>query len=356
MMDKVARRVIVFIGIVLALAILKTGSSVVIPLAIAVFVFMLVSPLMEKLLKLKVPTALAIAIILTITTLICLFFVYVLIAMINVLVAELPSYINKVAAFDEHISSWVRRTFDIGKNDFPSIISVLNIDWSRYVRSLISVLSSFSASIVGDVAMVIVYLLFLLMEESTIFPKIRAAFPESKKEASELVRTISHQTSRYLSVKILISLATGVCFYLIAILGSMDFPLVWGVLAFLLNFIPTIGSIVVTVLATLMAAIQFMPHWGHVILVFLGFLSTEMILGNIIDPKLQGVQLNMSPFVILLMLAVWGYIWGIAGMFLAVPITCVLQVVCASVDSLRPLSILLSAGTNLENREIMEEK
>ena len=351
MMDKAAKRVIIFMGVVLALFILKAGSSVVIPLAIAIFVFMLVSPLMDKLLKLKVPTILAIAIILVLTTLFILFFVYVIIAMINVLVAELPSYINKIASFDEYISSWIRDVFNFTKDDLPSIISVLNIDWAAQVKNIISSLSSVSASLVSDVAMVIVYLLFLLMEESTIFPKIRAAFPESKNEASDLVRSISRQTSRYLSVKILISLVTGVCFYLIALLSHMDFPLVWGVLAFLLNFIPTIGSIVVTVLATLMAAIQFMPHWGQVAIVFFGFLATEMILGNVIDPKLQGVQLNMSPFIILIMLAVWGYIWGIAGMFLAVPITCVLQVVCASVDSLRPLSILLSAGTNLERNE-----
>ena len=349
--DKAAKRVIIFIGIVLALAILKIGASVVIPFAISIFVFMLVSPLMEKFNRMKVPQILSIALILLFTTLFCLCFVYIIVAMINVLVAELPTYLNKVTVFDEYISSWIRDIFNIDREDFPSIITMLNIDWAQYVKNILSTLSSASASIVGDVAMVIVYLLFLLMEESTIFPKIHAAFPESKQEASVLVKTIAQQTSRYLSVKILISLATGACFYLIAILSGMDFPLVWGVLAFLLNFIPTIGSIVVTILATFMAAIQFMPHWSTVILVFLGFLATEMILGNVIDPKLQGAQLNMSPLVILIMLAIWGYIWGIAGMFLAVPITCVFQVVCATVPSLRPVSILLSSGGQLEMKE-----
>lgn len=349
--NKVAERVLIFIGIVLALAILKIGASVIVPFAIAIFVFMLVSPLMEKMKKIGIPTVLSIALILLFTTLFCLCFVYIIIAMINVLMAELPTYLNKVTVFDDYISSWIRDLFNIEKDEFPSIIKMLNIDWAQYMKNILSTLSSASASIVGDVAMVIVYLLFLLMEEATIFPKIHAAFPESKKEASVLVRRVARQTSRYLSVKILISLATGACFYLIAVLSRMDFPLVWGVLAFLLNFIPTIGSIVVTILATFMAAIQFMPQWGIVIVVFLGFLATEMILGNIIDPKLQGAQLNMSPLIILIMLAIWGYIWGIAGMFLAVPITCVLQVVCATVPSLRPLSIMLSSGGNLEKCE-----
>lgn len=346
--DRVYQKVIVFIGVVLALAILKIGSEVLIPLAVAIFVFMLVSPLMERLIRHKVPKILSIAIVLILTTLFCLCFVYIIVLMINVLLAELPSYINKVTVFDAYISGWIREVFKIEEEDFPSIIKMLNIDWAQQVKNILSSLSSASASIVGDMAMVIVYLLFLLMEETTILPKVNAAFPKTRNEAGELVKSISHQTSRYLAVKILISLVTGVCFYLVAILSGMDFPLVWGVLACLLNFIPTIGSIVVTVLATFMAAIQFMPHWGRVGLVFLGFLATEMILGNIIDPKMQGVQLNMSPFIILIMLALWGYIWGIAGMFLAVPITCVIQVVCANIESLKPLSILLSAGNNLE--------
>ena len=346
--DKISQRAVIFIALVLFLSIMKIASSVVIPLAIAFFVFMLVSPLNTRLGSLHFPKILSIAIILILTTLFCLLFVYIIIAMINVLIAELPSYITKVNQFDLYISAEIRSFFHIAEEDFPSIIKVLNIDWAQQVKSLLTSLSSASASIVGDVAMVIVYLLFLLMEEATLFPKINAAFPSSRNEAGELMKAISRQTSRYLSVKILISLATGACFYLIAVLSKMDFPLVWGVLAFLLNFIPTIGSIVVTVLGVFMAAIQFMPHWGQVALVFLGFLATEMILGNIIDPKMQGVQLNMSPFAILIMLAVWGYIWGIAGMFLAVPITCVIQVICAYVPSLKPLSILLGTGSNLE--------
>ncbi|MGN1164724.1 MAG: AI-2E family transporter, partial [Candidatus Ornithospirochaeta sp.] len=133
--------------------------------------------------------------------------------------------------------------------------------------------------------------------------------------------------------------------------GGMDFPLVWGVLTFLLNFIPTIGSIVGTIMATLVAAIQFLPSWSKVFLLFFLFLATQMILGNVIDPKLQGVQLNLSPLVILVMLSLWGYVWGIVGMFLAVPITSVIQVICANIPSLRPVAILLSSGPSLKRNK-----
>ena len=93
-----------------------------------------------------------------------------------------------------------------------------------------------------------------------------------------------------------------------------------------------------------MALIQFAPAWSNVIYVTVLMIGIEMVVGNIIDPKLQGVQLNISPLVILVALAVWGYIWGLAGMFLAVPLTSTIQIVCANIPSLRPIAILLSEG------------
>ena len=124
----------------------------------------------------------------------------------------------------------------------------------------------------------------------------------------------------------------------------------WGVLAVILNFIPTIGSIVGTAGTIIMAIIQYAPDWGYVIYIALLMISIEMVLGNIIDPRLQGVQLNISPLVILVSLAVWGYIWGIAGMFLAVPLTSIIQIICANIPTLKPVAIMLSEGRDYRRR------
>ncbi len=269
---------------------------------------------------------------------------------------KLPEYISKVARFDTYLTTKIRDVFNVTETDFPSVITLLNIDWVAQVKNVLTSISSASVSVMGDVAMIVLYLMFLLMERSTIYPKVSAAFPESEEEAQTMVKNIGHQTSRYLSVKVLISAATGVLFYLTAIISGMDFPLVWGVLAFLLNFIPTIGSIVVTVIASFMAAIQFLPQWSKIFVIFFVFLAIEMILGNVIDPKLQGVQLNLSPLVILIMLSLWGYVWGIVGMFLAVPITSVIQLICANIPSMRPIAILLSSGPSISReRKKVEE-
>ena len=356
-MDRHVKSVISFIGVVIFLVVMKLCSSLIMPLMIAVFIFILVNPVMERMEKMHIPSPLAMIVVLLLVTCVCIIFVYLLFAMINMVLAKLPEYILKVARFDEYISLKLRDIFNVTESQFPSVITMLNIDWVGQLKSALTSISSASVSVLGDVAMIILYLMFLLMERSTIFPKISEAFPDSRNEARTLVTNISHQTSRYLSVKVLISAATGVLFYLTALISGMDFPLVWGILTFLLNFIPTIGSIVVTVSATFLAAIQFMPSWSKVFLLFFMFLSIQMILGNVIDPKLQGVQLNLSPLVILIMLSLWGYIWGLVGMFLAVPITSVIQVICANIPSLRPFAILLSSGVskNRTKKEFGEE-
>ena len=346
-MDKRTKGIVSFIGIVLFLAVMKLCSSLVLPLALAIFIFILVSPIMERLEKCHVPSPIAMILVLLIVTCICIVFVYLIFAMVNMVLAKLPEYISKVARFDSYISTKLRSAFNVTESEFPSVITLLNIDWVGQVKNVLTSISSTSVSVLGDVAMIILYLMFLLMERTTIYSKISAAFPESKEEAQVVVKNIGHQTSRYLSVKVMISAATGVLFYITAIISGMDFPLVWGVLAFLLNFIPTIGSIVVTVIATFVAAVQFLPHWSKVFVIFFAFLAIEMILGNVIDPKLQGVQLNLSPLVILVMLSLWGYVWGIVGMFLAVPITSVIQLICANIPSMRPLAILLSSGSSI---------
>lgn len=347
---KTIRGILAFICIILALAVMKMCSSILIPLAIAIFIFILINPFLERMDSFHIPKMISTVVTLVIVAAICIIFVYLLISMVNMLLVKFPEYVNRISIFDAFISSEIRRAFNLDVTEFPSVLSMLNIDWYGQVKNLLSTVSSMSASILGDVAMILLYLLFLLTERFTLQPKIEAAFPRGER-FSEIFSSIGNQTSRYLSIKVMISAVTGILFYITALFSKMDFPLVWGISAFLLNFIPTIGSIVVTVVATFFALIQFMPNWGYVVLLFFIFLLIEMVLGNIVDPKIQGVQLNLSPLVILVMLTLWGYVWGITGMFLAVPITSIMQVVCLSIPSLKPVAIILSTGTIYSKKE-----
>lgn len=342
------RNALVFMAIVLLGFLMKQGKDVLLPIVISIFIFVMVNPILNKLDKLKVPKMLSIVIVLASVVLLFALIVYVVMLMVNMLLSKLPYYGYRIQLFDEFVSAKVAHMFDAEAGSF-SLIDMMNVDWLGIAITSLTSFSSKFLGIASDAMLIFVYLMFLLMERHSFMPKLMATFPRDKAQRfAQLAMKMNRQMSKYIFIKIAISAATGFLFYLVAILTGLDFALVWGVLAFILNFIPTIGSILVTIGTIFMALIQFMPQWGMIIYVGVMMTSIEMVLGNMIDPKLQGVQLNISPVVILISLALWGYIWGIIGMFLAVPMTSVIQIICANIPSLKPVAIFLSTGKFLK--------
>ena len=338
------RTILAVFSLFLLIFVMKTAKDILLPLVIALFIFILVNPLLNRLDRLKVPNILSIIASLALVVLVFVIIVYVLFQMVNMILGRLGSYSERIAEFDAFISVYLARLFDVEDSNY-SFLNSLNIDWISLVRSYLTSFSTRFLGIMSDSMMSFVYLLFLLMERRSFASKMLAILDKDKGERfTKVAMRMNRQVSKYLFVKIIISAATGLMFYLVALLTGLDFALLWGILAFVLNFIPTIGSIIVTVGTILMAFIQFMPEWGRIIYVGLMMTSIEMVLGNILDPKLQGVQLNISPIVILIALAIWGYIWGLVGMFLAVPLTSMIQIVCANIPSLKKVAIFLSTG------------
>ena len=160
---------------------------------------------------------------------------------------------------------------------------------------------------------------------------------------SAIIKDIVSQVTRYISIKFFISLLTGMCVYVGTMLISLDFPIIWGFIAFVLNFIPNFGSIISGVVTTLFALIQFWPRPMPVILVALLMLATNMILGNFIEPKIQGRNLGISPFIILVSLSVWGWLWGFLGMIVALPMMVILKIICENISYLYPISVMIGS-------------
>lgn len=342
--QKQIRNCLVFLSVILFLFVMKITASLMIPVAIAILIFALVNPLMDKLKRLKVPEFISIFLVLAIVIFVILILTYTTFRMINLIIGKMPYYYNRVISLDRQLSLYISR-YDNNLGPDYSFLGSLNFDWYNLLMSSLSSISSKAVSIIGDVFVIILSLLFLLLERTSFRPKMAAVFSRenSHKFTSLLVR-INKQITKYLLLKIIISAATGTLFYLSAVFTGLDFPLVWGVMAFILNFIPNIGSIIATVITILMAVIQFSPEWTVIIYVAIINTSIQIVLGNIIDPRLQGVQLNLSPFFILFSLSLWGFIWGIPGMFLAVPITSMLQIICANIPSLRSIAVMFSGG------------
>ncbi|MBQ0012980.1 MAG: AI-2E family transporter [Proteobacteria bacterium] len=252
----------------------------------------------------------------------------------------LPELQRKLSLFGEFLSESFGFKFDI--NMIPNIPQI-----AKSVGSSV-------ASLAASVGMILIYMLFLFIEQGTFENKLSHLFTDNakSKKIRFILSSIDNNMKKYLFMKTIISLATGICGYIWLRAIGLEFAGVWAFLLFLLNYIPTIGSVVACGLPILFALISG-NGLDMAILTALGLIGLQILWGNILDPKLTGKALNISTLAILVNLVFWGLIWGIAGMFFSVPILVALYVAAAQFDSTRWIAVLLSAdGTIPEKTKI----
>lgn len=195
-------------------------------------------------------------------------------------------------------------------------------------------------SLVGSVVLVIAYLLLGLLEVPDFRKKVSRATGKRGTRVVDAAHRIAHDFQRYLVIRTGLGLLNGVLAGLFCWLVGLEFAFVWGLLTFLLNYIPTIGSIVATLPPLLFALLQFGVSW-QVPVVLAGIGGLQLVLGNYVDPLVQGKYLIISPLVVLFSVAFWGWIWGIAGAFLGIPITVAIIIACKQSARTRWIATLL---------------
>lgn len=220
-----------------------------------------------------------------------------------------------------------------------------SLDLGQLVKELLSSLSG----VLSNIFLVILYVVFLMAEESVIPNKLKEIFPKAEKFQSSraLFHDIDKSIGDYLVLKTVISLITGILSYIALLIIGVDFPVFWAILIFLLNYIPTIGSLIATVFPAATALLQF-GEIGPFILVLSTIGIIQVIVGNFIEPKVMGNSLNISSLVVLLSLAFWGYVWGVVGMILCVPITVIMIIFFSRFQSTRPIAVILSGSGKLK--------
>jgi len=324
---------------ILSLAVLKMAQSVLLPLVIALFIFLIFNPMLNRMEKMKVPRWIGVLVVMVVLLIVFFVAAWFFFFSVDRLVQRLPMYVRRFSVID----MWLAE--ELGLDSQTSFLMFIDFDWGGIILSSLSSVSGRAISIVSMAALVYIFVLFLLLERQSLIPKLKVAVPGGKgMKVAVMFERVNRQISRYLSLKTVISLVTGSLFYLACLATGLDFALLWGVGAFILNFIPSIGSIIITALTIVMALLQFFPSWANILYVAILMISIQMVLGNILDPRIQGIQLNLSPIIILASLSVWGFIWGIPGMFLAVPMTSILQIIFANTKSLKPLAVLIGSG------------
>jgi len=341
--------VLLFLAIVLVGVLCKILSSVVLPIVISILLSLVLMPIVQKLnSKLKIPWSLASVIIVILFFFAFLAFSSILVSSLTKIFSEYPKYESKFLYIYRLIANQFDLEFDEDKSFIGNMWTHLQV--REFTQKAALFLSSGIFAFGKNLLVVALMLCFLLSELRFTRQKINHAFfGKAKGKILRISTSIVTETTRYLSIKFFISLATGVIVFLGCLIIGLDFPIVWGFFAFIMNFIPTFGSIISTVVTTLFAFVEFYPTYWQTIFVFILLLSVNMILGNIVEPRIEGKHLGLSPFAILASLSLWGYIWGFIGMLLAVPITVILKIFCESISYLHVIAVIL--GGNPETSE-----
>lgn len=211
-------------------------------------------------------------------------------------------------------------------------------------RAVVSDVARTLGGLASQVGLVIIYTLFLLMEHKNINKKLRRVFTKKGDyaKAQSVLSNISHDLNSYFKIKAIASWATGLLAYVVLLAFGVDFAAFWALLIFMLNFIPTVGSLLATVFPITIALIQFEGGISFVIVAVL-LIGIQVLVGSILEPRYQGNTLNISPLIIVLSLVFWGSVWGVVGALLSIPIMAMLNIVCSKFESTQWISALVSA-------------
>ncbi len=217
---------------------------------------------------------------------------------------------------------------------------------NKYISSVITSLQA----IISNVIIVLIYMLFIIMEESSFKNKVKAMFPdqEAYDERILVIRRIEKAITNYLGIKSLIALISSSIAYSIFTLAGLNAPFLWALLVFVFSFIPFFGVLISSFLPALFAIIQF-GGYSESLIILLSVGSIQFIAGNIIEPKIMGNTMNVSPIVVILSLGFWGFIWGLPGMFLSVPITVIMVIIFSKFRSTRGIAIILSEKGEIDH-------
>ncbi|TVR48313.1 MAG: AI-2E family transporter [Rhodobacteraceae bacterium] len=327
------------IAFAVVLFLLVQAKFILIALAIAIILFSLTADAINSISQLRIGSfrianwlASIVAVALIASGLLTL--AGLVISQINTVLSTTLSYTDDAQRAVAQMFSWM------GEDVEASVLAtVRSIEISSYLRSA----AGQAGTILSQVVLIILFVGFLFAERVWFGTKLENLMEDQVKarRISAIMGSIIRRVNRYLLVKALISTVTGIAIFLLLRVFNLEFAVAMGLLTFVLNFIPSVGSIIATLIVTLVAYIQ-VPEPQTAVLIFVLAGMTQFLLGNVIDPMLMGKTLRLSSFGIIISLAFWGAVWGVPGMFLAVPFMVSAMIICSHIPAARPVAVLLS--------------
>lgn len=334
--EKRSSALIAFAAVIVIVYGLQMAKVVLVPFLIAAFLALITVRPMLWMQSRRVPSVLAALVIVSAIMLI----LFVLGAILGTTVADftaaLPSYQRRLDVIVQGVFEFLAGRFD----DVESLESISELIDPGWAMALVASLLNGLKDVLTNIFLIFFTMVFILLEASTVETKVEAAFGR-RADSLESVRKFLTNLGRYLGIKTLVSFATGLTAGLLTWGLGLDFPLLWAMLAFLLNYVPTIGSIIAAVPAVLLALVQLGP--GEATATAIGFIGINVVFGNLIEPRLMGYGVGISPLVVFIGLILWGWVFGPVGMLLSVPLTMTLKLALERDPDTRWIAILLGS-------------
>lgn len=342
---------LLFFAIIVSVFLLKLLSSVFIPIALAAMLSFILLPIIKKLnLKTGIPWVISSVVVVVLFCIVLLGITSLLLSSLTMIISEYPKYESKFMAIYQVIAKSFNLEIDETKSFIENMWKFLKV--REYVQKVAVFLSSGIFAFGKNLFLIALMSTFLLIEMRITKRKMHYAFSNEKDKVTRIGHQIANETMRYISIKFVVSLATGFICYLVTKISRMDFPVIWAFLSFIMNFIPIFGSIISVGLTTLFAIVQFNSNWVVPLIIFILMTITNVTIGNIIEPRIEGKHLGISPFIILVSLSMWGFIWGFTGMLIAVPLTVIIKIVCENIEYLNFFAIILGNNPKKDRENI----
>jgi len=321
---------------VIIIAGMRFASSILVPFLLSLFIAKICTPFLFWMQGKRIPKVLAVLVIFVAIVGIGWLLLVFVSSSLNGFSKALPAYQKALAAKTASLVFWLQ-------NHGVEISSQLVLDYfnPQKAMNMVAVTLSGLRAVLTNFLLIMLTVLFILLEASGFPQKLRAAL-DNPDESLTRISKITESVNRYLLMKTLFSLLTGILIWIWLLILGVDYPLLWGLLAFLLNFVPTIGSLLAAIPAVLLALIQL--GGSSALFTCLGYVVVNVSIGSIMEPRLMGHGLGLSTLVVFLSLIFWGWVLGPVGMLLSVPLTVTVKIALESDEESRWLGIMLGSG------------
>jgi len=322
-------------GLVIIIAGMRAAAPLLTPLLLSIFLAVLAAPPMFYLRERGLPMAAALLVVVSALIVFGIVLGALIGGSLNDFSANLPVYEASLKQQARELRQWLEGLgLSLPREMFTDLL-----DPARAMRLAGQVVSGLGG-LLANAFLILLTVIFLLFEASQLPAKLNAVLGGSA-GSKERLGSVASNINRYMAIKALTSLLTGVGITLSLLMIGVDFPVLWGLLAFLLNFVPNIGSIIAAVPAVLLALVQLGPVGA--LWTMLAYLFMNTLVGNVLEPRFMGRGLGLSTLVVFVSLVFWGWVLGPVGMFLSVPLTMTLKIALDSTPQTRPAAVLLGS-------------